>query len=1174
MTMRPGPASRTWSALIAAGLSIGLVFAAVGLDAETATADQASSAVVDSPAATTAFPSGADPIAAEAVVTPVDAATVSVAWPASVDPATSTQDGTAATLLVLVLPPVDPEAPAAPVDPIAVLQPSAERDPEADAAALAAGLPILQTAEPVDVGTTADGSAAARVSGLQPATDYRFALRTVPTDPALLAASASPLAESVATQAATPAPAAEEPPTDDEAPPAGPQPSATPEEAVPTPSGPTEPSEAPTADATPTPEADSAGRAAAVPGTPEAPKGSPAGAGTIEVSWPAVASGAPVVTYTVTVLRDGSVVRTIPGIDPLVAGTTTLVAGLLADTAYAFTVVAVGADGPSASSSASAPVTTAKGAPSAPPRATVVGLLDDPLGLVASWTPPVSDGGYAITGYTVELFTGSTVNLTNLVSRTAVPADRTRLELPRIGIVGSSLSVRVIASNGAGDTASSLSAPVRIDATAPVTTRVATPTVTEGPTPGSLRVTWTAPAGTTASTAYLLRVAAADGVSAAMTAAVIDLGGDFAAAGPLEAVVENPAPGRRVSVQITAFETASLAGLIPTTYRTTSLRSVAVETSGSSTPQQATPPRSVTSGDVDSISVDGSTIGVTAGNGAAITAFDLLVFQAGSAEPVTTTRVDAIPSIDDPTLLTHEPTTVAGLQADTAYTVRARAVNAAGPGPMSAASALVVTLAVRPPGSVPPSWISLAALRAAVERGSVTGLDAAQAALPATVEPTSALEPSFAWPGSTGATGGEVWLFGSATDDRAPVHLGAFSVTAGTASASVTVGQLADGAYALAFVPTEGRAVAVWLEVVSDQGGPTRVDDAILRWGFSNEANNGAFFGGCNFLTAGHVPDVGSGAIIDESRYRAQDGPVRIEKPNAGGAYELASFATRCLDRSGSTVDSNVTSAFTDSQLVIVGGSGTVDPSTNSGTISWTGDFSVAFYGGLTYWNGSNPTLTVVDGVGTLTATASGFGTDMADQTKWTPIPPREIELATLTGVTMRSDGFTVSPDYLGVDIAQGDQVAKTAANASYWGSFPQSFIDFQQLTGQFSYWFTSGGRQDPGKVALPLTVGFDASTFVAVPPAGAPTAAAPDLVPGAKRSPFALRAPGAPAPAAAVGATQQVTEIVTVVQRGSAPAPASQAVPLFIALLALLGGVTVVAAAGGGLIASGVVKP
>ncbi|MDR0366341.1 MAG: hypothetical protein LBH68_05895, partial [Bifidobacteriaceae bacterium] len=52
------------------------------------------------------------------------------------------------------------------------------------------------------------------------------------------------------------------------------------------------------------------------------------------------------------------------------------------------------------------------------------------------------------------------------------------------------------------------------------------------------------------------------------------------------------------------------------------------------------------------------------------------------------------------------------------------------------------------------------------------------------------------------------------------------------------------------------------------------------------------------------------------------------------------------------------------------------------------------------------------------------------------------------------------------------------------WGSFPQDFVDFQMLTGQSSYWYSSGGAADAKKPAKELAVSWTIST----PPAAAPT--------------------------------------------------------------------------------------
>jgi hypothetical protein len=64
-----------------------------------------------------------------------------------------------------------------------------------------------------------------------------------------------------------------------------------------------------------------------------------------------------------------------------------------------------------------------------------------------------------------------------------------------------------------------------------------------------------------------------------------------------------------------------------------------------------------------------------------------------------------------------------------------------------------------------------------------------------------------------------------------------------------------------------------------------------------------------------------------------------------------------------------------------------------------------------------------------------------------------------------------LAPDYLGVTVNVGATGTAQATSGANWGSFPQSFVEFQQLTGQSSYWYSSGGARDAAKPAAPLTV-------------------------------------------------------------------------------------------------------
>jgi len=267
-----------------------------------------------------------------------------------------------------------------------------------------------------------------------------------------------------------------------------------------------------------------------------------------------------------------------------------------------------------------------------------------------------------------------------------------------------------------------------------------------------------------------------------------------------------------------------------------------------------------------------------------------------------------------------------------------------------------------------------------------------------------------------------------------------------------------------------------------------QVSDATLAWGLSGEQGGGSFFGGCNFLSAGAAPNAGSSRLWTEADgfYATQAGNVTVEKPDASGTYAQPTWATKCQDPNGNAVSAGSVTSLSRNRVVISHGTGTVDPDANTATISWTGSFTSVFYGGLTYWSATDPTLTVdADGTGTLTATASGYAASMSDPTQWVAIEPVTITLANLTGVVVSATGFTVTPDYRGVAVTVDSGTPQAAYNAAvngaYWGSFPQNFVDFQLQTGQSSYWYTSGGARDAAKVATPLSVGY------AVPDAPAP---------------------------------------------------------------------------------------
>lgn len=252
------------------------------------------------------------------------------------------------------------------------------------------------------------------------------------------------------------------------------------------------------------------------------------------------------------------------------------------------------------------------------------------------------------------------------------------------------------------------------------------------------------------------------------------------------------------------------------------------------------------------------------------------------------------------------------------------------------------------------------------------------------------------------------------------------------------------------------------------------VSDVTLTWGLNSEVGAGAYNGSCNFLSAGTAGNTGSSRVWTDTDgfHKASEGNVKIVKNGPSGDIPVT-WANKCQTGSGTPVKPSGTTDVSGNKIVLSKGTGKVDPATGTGTVSWTGSFTAAFYGGLTYWSAKDPVLTVKsDGTATLKATASGYGADQNDNTVWNPIPAKTITLANLKGVTLGTDGFTVTPDYLGV-VASPSGTPQSAPGSANHGAFPADFVDFQAATGGQSYWYSSGGGADARKVTTPLNVGW-----------------------------------------------------------------------------------------------------
>lgn len=263
--------------------------------------------------------------------------------------------------------------------------------------------------------------------------------------------------------------------------------------------------------------------------------------------------------------------------------------------------------------------------------------------------------------------------------------------------------------------------------------------------------------------------------------------------------------------------------------------------------------------------------------------------------------------------------------------------------------------------------------------------------------------------------------------------------------------------------------------------GPRTVDDSVLSWAINPESGSGAFFGGCNFLSAGKAGDSGSSRLWLETDglYKATSGNVTIEKPGRGDTWAPSTWADKCLDARGATprrVTTGATDYGTGNRVVITGGTGTIDPSKGTASLHWSGSFSVVFYGGLTYWHATDPVLTVADGKGTLRARVGGYGASMEDTSKWIPLTERTVTLATFDSADLSGElGFSGLPSYLGVkaDPAVADDQETSGAN---WGTFPMDFVAFQREVGQAAYWYSSGGVRDFAKPPYPVSVSWSAA--------------------------------------------------------------------------------------------------
>jgi hypothetical protein len=288
----------------------------------------------------------------------------------------------------------------------------------------------------------------------------------------------------------------------------------------------------------------------------------------------------------------------------------------------------------------------------------------------------------------------------------------------------------------------------------------------------------------------------------------------------------------------------------------------------------------------------------------------------------------------------------------------------------------------------------------------------------------------------------------------------------------------------IAALAAGGGLAAVDAAQAAGSGGSVPVTDVGLSWQVNLESGGGAYYGGCNFLVAGEVIDDDSpGAHVwtaeeGDELYRTEAGDVTVTKPDAAGNQVAPTWSTKCVDADGNTVNTSAQSG-TKNQVNFSGGTGSVNPETNDAELAFDGSFTMVYYGGMTFWSITDPVLSVKNGVGTITGTATGYGADMYDLTQWVKLDATQITVADLKGVDVTETGISVTPEYAGVaiEVEAGGPSAEQKQSGDGWGSFPQSWIDFNVETGQAAYWYSSGGMADPKKTAAPVEISYAEST-------------------------------------------------------------------------------------------------
>jgi titin len=504
-----------------------------------------------------------------------------------------------------------------------------------------------------------------------------------------------------------------------------------------------------------------------VPGAPTAVSATP-GDVSAAVSWTAPSSngGAAISGYTVTPYI-GATAQTAQVFNS--TATTQTVTGLTNGTAYTFKVAATNVAGTGAQSAASAAVTprTVPGAP------TGVSASPGNTNAAVSWTAPASDGGAAISGYTVTPYIGA-------AAQTASTFDATSTSRTITGLTnGTAYTFKVAATNVAGTGAQSAASA----AVTPRTVPGAPTGVSATPGDTSAVVSWTAPASNGGATITNYTVTPYIG-AASQTPTVFD-------ASATSRTVTGLTNGTAYTFQVSATNVAG--------------------TGSASTASAAVTPRTVPGAPTAVTATPGDTtasVSWTApasNGGSAVTGYTVTPYIGVAAQT---------PSAFASTATTQS---ISGLVNGTAYTFKVAATNVAGTGTDSAASAAVTprtvpgapTAVTATPGDATASvsWTAPASNGGSAVTGyTVTPYIGVTAQTPQVFASTATTQTV------TGLTNGTSYTFKVAAANAAGTG------TPSGASAAVTPRTVPGAPTGVSATPGNAKATVSWTAPASDGG--------------------------------------------------------------------------------------------------------------------------------------------------------------------------------------------------------------------------------------------------------------------------------------------------------------------------------------------------------------------